>query len=325
MVYTHDSYRQHGLLFFRKRMTVPDSLRLYFRMSRPDQLLLVAAVYGWGVLIALVMTGNSLSAVPIFAGMVPLILVSASIHFANEYADYATDALTIRTPYSGGSGALSDYNASPTTALKAAWISLLAGLAIATLLVAVGTLPLVALPILVLGAFGGWMYSLRPLALAWRGWGEVINAFLGAMLLPLLGYAVVAGQIEWQIILLVLPFTLLAFLNLLATTWPDRAADRQVGKYTLAVRWSVRGVRRLFLLVSGLAILALLSLHGWLLPELIWWLSLLILPALFWAARAYTRQQSPFPTVFVMLLFLGIQIAGWLVVLAFPGFTQVLG
>ena len=175
------------------------------------------------------------------------------------------------------------------------------------------------------GAFGGWMYSLRPLALAWRGLGEATNAFLGAMLLPILGYAVVAGQLEWQIILLVLPFTLLAFLNLLATTWPDRAADRRVGKYTLAVRWSIRRLTRLYLFVSGLAILVLLSLYGWLLPELIWWLSLLILPPLFWAARTYTRQNSPFPTVFVMLFFLGIQIAGWLAVLVLPGFTQVPG
>lgn len=306
-------------------MTVLDTLRLYCRMSRPDQLLLIVAVYGWGVLIALAVTDNSFSAVPIFAGLLPLILVSASIHFANEYADHETDALTVRTPYSGGSGALSDYNASPIVALKAAWTSLLIGLAIAILLIAAGALPLVVLPILVLGAFGGWMYSLRPLALAWRGLGEVTNAFLGAMLLPILGYAVVAGQVEWQIVLLVLPFTLLAFLNLLATTWPDRAADRQVGKYTLAVRWSVRRLTRLYLLVSGLAILVLLSLLDWLLPELIWWLSLLILPALFWAARAYTRQRSPFPTVFVMLLFLGIQIAGWLAVLTLPGFTQVPG
>lgn len=306
-------------------MTRSDTLRLYFRMSRPDQLLLIVAVYGWGVLIALAMTGNSLSAAPVFAGLLPLILVSASIHFANEYTDHETDALTVRTPYSGGSGALSDYNASPIVALKAAWISLLIGLAIAILQVAAGALPLVILPILVLGAFGGWMYSLRPLALAWRGLGEATNAFLGAMLLPILGYAIVTGQIEWRIILLVLPFTLLAFLNLLATTWPDRAADRQVGKYTLAVRWSTRRLRRLFLLGSGLTILALFSLYDWLLPELIWWLSLLILPALFWAARAYTRQRSPFPTVFVMIFFLVLQIAGWLAVLTFPGFTPTLG
>lgn len=306
-------------------MNTPDRLRLYFRMSRPDQLLLVAAVYGWGVLVALAITADSFAPTPIFAGLLPLILVSASIHYANEYADHETDALTSRTPYSGGSGALSDYHVSPTGALYAAWVTLSVGLATAIYFIIIGVLPLVVLPILALGAFGGWMYSLRPLALAWRGWGEVTNSFLGAMLLPLLGYAIVAARIDWQLIIIVLPFTLLAFLNLLATTWPDRAADRQVGKNTLTVLWPTGKLRRLFLFVSGLAVVALLSLHGWLLPDLIWWLSLLILPALLWASHAYTRQQSPFPTVFVMLLFLGIQIAGWLAVLALPGLAQMSG
>ena len=42
----------------------------------------------------------------------------------------------------------------------------------------------IAVHVLSLGAFFGWMYSVRPFALAWHGWGEVDNAALGGVLLP---------------------------------------------------------------------------------------------------------------------------------------------
>jgi 1,4-dihydroxy-2-naphthoate octaprenyltransferase len=299
-------------------MSLYQSVTLYFRMSRPDQLLLVAAVYGWGVLVALSLPESEFDPVLIVAGLAPVLFVSASIHYANEYADYETDALTVRTRFSGGSGAIEELHAPPTSALHAAWLSLIIGGVVAVILVIAGPLPLVTLPILALGAFGGWMYSLRPLALAWRGWGELTNAFLGGMLLPVIGYAVLTGRIDWQIILLTLPFALLALTNLLATTWPDRAADRQVGKYTLATRWAARRLRRLYFLVWVTAFVTVLLIHGRIMLPAIGWATLLLLPVMIWANWAYTRQESPFPTVLVMLLYLAIQIIGWTILVAFP-------
>jgi 1,4-dihydroxy-2-naphthoate octaprenyltransferase len=299
-------------------MTVFQTATLYFRISRPNQLLLIAAVYGWGVLVALTLPGSQFDPNLIVAGLLPLLFVSASIHYANEYADYETDALTVRTRYSGGSGAMQDHHAPPATALKAAWLSLIIGISGAIILVLTGSLPPVTIPILALGAFGGWMYSLKPLALAWRGWGELTNAFLGAMLLPVFGYAVISTRIDWRIILLTLPFALLAFNNLLATTWPDRSADGAVGKFTLATRWPASRLRTLYFLTWLGAFLALILLYSRILPAPIFWASLLILPAVIWSDRTYTRQNSPFPTVFVMVLFLLIQIAGWSIMLAYP-------
>jgi 1,4-dihydroxy-2-naphthoate octaprenyltransferase len=299
-------------------MSLYQRVTLYFRMSRPDQLLLVAAVYGWGVLVALALPDAELDPVLIVAGLVPVLFVSASIHYANEYADYETDALTVRTRFSGGSGVIQELHAPPMTALNAAWLSLIIGGLGALILVITGPLPLVTLPILALGAFGGWMYSLRPLALAWRGWGELTNAFLGGMLLPVIGYTVLTGRIDWKIILLTLPFALLALTNLLATTWPDRAADRQVGKFTLATRWSTRHLRRLYLLLWISAFVTVLLIHGRIMPPAICWATLLLLPVMIWASWAYTRQESPFPTVLLMLMYLAIQIIGWTIFVAFP-------
>lgn len=299
-------------------MSVSRSAILYFRMSRPDQLLLITAVFGWGVLVALTLPESRFDPALIMAGLLPLLFVSASIHYANEYADYETDALTVRTPFSGGSGALRDYDASPKTALTAAWVTLLIGLMFAVALYVIGSLPFVVLPILTLGAFGGWMYSLGPLALGWRGWGEVTNAFLGGMLLPVMGYAVLSARVDWRIILLTLPFALLTFDNLLATTWSDKSADQQVGKYTLATQWTTGRLRKIYLLAWAGASLVLVLSHDRFLPAPICWACALILPTVIWADRSYTRKHSPFPSVLVMVLFLFIQLAGWTAMIMLP-------
>jgi hypothetical protein len=44
----------------------------------------------------------------------------------------------------------------------------------------------------------------------------------------------------------------------------------------------------------------------------------LLLPVMIWASWAYTRQESPFPTVLLMLMYLAIQIIGWTIFVAFP-------
>jgi hypothetical protein len=71
--------------------------------------------------------------------------------------------------------------------------------------------------ILALGTLFGWMYSLKPLALGWRGLGELDNAVLGGLLLPFYGYVVQAGTVDVGVILALLPFGASAFVNLLAT------------------------------------------------------------------------------------------------------------
>ncbi len=73
-----------------------------------------------------------------------------------------------------------------------------------------------------------------PLRLAWCGWGELTNALLGAVALPVYAYSIQSGHVNLQIILACLPFGLLAFNNLLATQWAGRSADAQVGKRSLA-------------------------------------------------------------------------------------------
>jgi 1,4-dihydroxy-2-naphthoate octaprenyltransferase len=155
------------------------------------------------------------------------------------------------------------------------------------------------------------MYSLRPLALAWRGWGELDNAMLGGVALPVYAYVVQAGQLDLRAVLIFIPFGMLAFVNLLATTWADREADASVGKYTLATRWPVARLQLIYLAVALGAFIFLLLFANLIFPPIVVLYSFLVLPVLIWGLLVYTRQHSPFPTVAAMTVFLLLQIAAW--------------
>lgn len=286
-------------------------IQALFAMSRPLQLVAVTLVYIMGTSIAL--SNQSVNGQAFLFGYFSLIPVAASIHYANEYADHETDALTQRTPFSGGSGALSRTGLSPIIALRAAQSTLVLGTLIAFSGWFLNHLSLGALTVLALGACFGWMYSLPPLALAWHGWGELDNAMLGGLLLPLYGYAAQTGTIAIQPILICLPFGILVFVNLLATTWPDRHADAIVGKYTLATRWSVAHLRRLYWLSVLVAYGVLFSsgIMRWI-PLALVYGGMLSLPLTLWGAWGYTRQHSPFPAVSAMVLLLIVYIGVWI-------------
>lgn len=86
--------------------SVQHTLLGLWAMARP--LILVSNILAWlyGVSIGFG-SGGPLDFTSLGFGFTAMLLVSISVHYANEYADYQTDALTTRTAYSGGSGVLS--------------------------------------------------------------------------------------------------------------------------------------------------------------------------------------------------------------------------
>jgi 1,4-dihydroxy-2-naphthoate octaprenyltransferase len=281
-----------------------------FRMARPPQVLMVTAVYVFGAIIAIA-TGIPHDPTAFIYGLVTIIPVSMSIHYANEYADFETDALSIRTQFSGGSGVLPETGTPRRVALISAWISLTIGASLAFGGFIAGHISIATLLVLGVGGFFGWMYSLPPLQLAWRGWGELDNALLGGVLLPLYGYVAQSGRLDLGVIATCLPFAALVFVNLLATTWADREADFIVGKFTLATRWTTNHLRILYAIVSLSAFILLALMNRWLLPPIAVRVSFLVLPLLVWGALSYTRYRNPFPTVAAMVTMLFVQATAW--------------
>jgi len=277
-------------------------------MARPEQILLIALVFSWGILMALV-RGSPWSSLSYLIGLGSAILISVSIHFVNEYADFETDKLTVRTLYSGGSGALQDSGLDKNLAFRGAILPVILGFTIAVLGLISGHLSSQALYILGSAAFFGWGYSLQPLRLAWRGWGELDNALLGAWLLPIYGYTVINHRVDSFIMVAAAPFAMLAFVNLLATHWADRQADQSVGKLTLVTRLSVHRLRFLYLLTMLGAYMCVFWHSQY--PLLVKLSSLIVVPVSVWGFVRFTKQHNPAPSVFAMVAFLLVQIISW--------------
>ena len=287
-----------------------------WRMSRPSQLLLIVAVYALGVAIA-VGLGTPVDTLAVVVGLVALLPVATSVHFANEYADYETDRLTAesatRTPFSGGSGALHAAGLPRSMARDATLLSGLLGGGLTVGLALTGRLSAGAAAALALIALLGWGYSLPPMQFSRRGLGEVDNALLGGLLLPHYGAATLAPP-SLAVCFAVAPFTLLVFANLLATQWPDRWADAFTGKYTLPTRWSPRRLRRVHLLTVVAAFASLVALTGPVLPRTVTLASLVAVPFAVWGVATFTRDEQPFPTVAAMVVMAVAQLVAWAVV-----------
>ncbi|MDS0283725.1 prenyltransferase [Haloarcula onubensis] len=287
-----------------------ETARALWLASRPSQVALVALVYALGVGMARALIGAAVSWDAVGVGAAALLGVALGVHYANEYADVETDRLTERTPFSGGSGAVERTGIGRTVLARAATVATLLGLGGAVVGWSTGRLSVTALALLASIAVAGLAYSLPPAALVRRGVGELTNAVLGGTLLPLYGVAVV-GRVSATAVLAVLPFTLLVGCNLLATHWPDREADAAVGKRTLAVRWSLAGLRRAYWLLATGAVALTVGLTGRVLPVPVVAAQALALPALLWGGAVLTRQRSPFPAVSAMVVHAGASAFAW--------------
>jgi 1,4-dihydroxy-2-naphthoate octaprenyltransferase len=282
-------------------------------MARPLLLLVVTPIYLIGNLIGRAF-GYPWRNELFLWGFLILLPVVLAAHFANEYIDYETDALTDRTLFSGGSGVLSGGFGSRQMALRATWAAFAVGVIFAIIGYQNRGLTLPALLLWSIGTFGGLAYSLPPFKLAWRGWSEVINAVLIGLLLPLYGYAVQTGRVDWQVFVGCTPFALLIFVLILSTNWADRDADRTVGKFTLSARLSRWQLRRLYIIAAFLGFALQPLLVNNILPLEVVLSSLPVVPVIAWAAYRYTRIQSPAPTVMAMILMMPLQLGAWILV-----------
>lgn len=289
-------------------------LEALWAMSRPPQLALIAGVYALGATVA-VADGARVDPTAFLGGVAALLVVATSVHYANEFADHETDQLTDPTPFSGGSQALPRTGLSPAVPLRAGLATLVAGVLLAGFCLYQGHLAGAAAAVLGTIAVLGWQYSVGPLRLAWNGLGELTNAALGGLLLPVYGYAVLSGTVGVRPALAFVPFFAVVFCNLLATTWPDRVADGAVGKATLATRWPSDRLRLSYAAGAALAggSLVALVLSGTV-PAVVAATSLPSIPLLVWGFRWYTRRRDPLPTVAAMVSLAAGQLVGWAIV-----------
>jgi 1,4-dihydroxy-2-naphthoate octaprenyltransferase len=179
------------------------------------------------------------------------------VHFGNDYFDQETDAITVRTAWSGGSGVLPNGELPAWVALAASLVCGALGI-VATIVEAARGNLLIATLGLVIG-FLGWSYSAPPMRLLARGLGEVDTIVVVAVLVPLCGYAAFAGMLGPHAFVATLPGACAMFAMMLTVELPDATADAATGKRNLVVRWGARrAVVVARLLAGGTALLLIL-------------------------------------------------------------------
>lgn len=290
---------------------IPRAIRALVLMSRPLILPSGVLAFGLGVAMAWPVAGPA----PwhrVLLALALTLLANLAAHFADEYADADTDALARPTGVSGGSGAIAAGLAVPGLALRAAGLTTALAVAVGLLGTLRGVLPPICLWYLALGLAGGWAYSMPPLALERRGLGELANALLGGMLMPLMGYAAIAGPPPLVVHLALLPVVAAVLANLMDVHWADRHADAAVGKRTLAVILGPHAgaLQRLWLtLTYGLPLV--LAAAG-ALPWPVAWASLLTLPVGLYAAWRFGRDRLPIGGPAAMVAFMVAYAGGYL-------------
>ncbi|MYL22655.1 prenyltransferase [Halomonas alkaliantarctica] len=199
--------------------------------SRPGFLIL--AVLCVGLALALV-ARQSVAIAPLHGVLILLaaLLAHIAVNLLNEYDDFRSglDAITQRTPFSGGSGALP---AEPAAASLVGWGALLSlGLVVGMGLYFVwlrggALLPLGAGGVVLVMAYTRWLTRSPLLCLLAPGLGFAI-VVMGSLLA--LGGELTAAV--WTVTLVVL---LLVSELLLLNQFPDIEADREVGRQHLLI------------------------------------------------------------------------------------------
>ncbi len=244
----------------------PNPLILFLRLSRPLFLVGGALNYFLGLGIANYL-GRPLNWSIIILGQLWVTSLQLATHYLNEYFDFPHDAGNrSRTPFTGGSGALGrgEGQLRPRVALVAAYCALTVTALATFVLGRLGALNPIVLTVMVLGALGAIFYSVPPVRLSSRGYGELSTAILLANLVPAFGFALQTGELHRLLAMSTFPLTALTLASMLNLEFPDYASDIKAGKRTLFVRLGWQNAIRAhhLLALSGYLLFAVSLLAG---------------------------------------------------------------
>ncbi len=278
------------------------------RMARPFVLLAGVLAYLVGLAYAWFRVG-SIDPIAAVYGLLVLMTATMMGHYADEYADLDTDSITRRTWFSGGSGVLPEGRIPPRFALRMALAMLVITLFLAGAGWIWGMFTLDYLALLALSLFLGWSYSMPPLRLERRGWGELDNAFLGGFSMVLAGYLPQADNLDLDSLFFCMPMFLVVLINLIPVHWSDREADRAVGKITMVVKMGERASTLYLLLIASLYVATLL-LWPDIIPTEAMALMLLTFPFALWSYLRFKRRGDEWTGSLLMGSFFLATIAG---------------
>jgi 1,4-dihydroxy-2-naphthoate octaprenyltransferase len=225
-------------------------IRNLLRLSRPLHLLLAALTYFFGTSIANYL-GKPFRTDSFWLGLIAVLLAQISMNLLAEvFRPHNEPVIENET--------LKDRLVLRNNALYISIAALTANAAIAFLLYTSSRLPLAAFLFLLLSLVMILAYSVPPVRLINRGFGEFLLAAHLAYVFPSIAYILQAGETH-RFLMLTIPLVFLAFAYFIIMDFPSFASDRKYERVTLLTRlgWErVVPLHHLFVLLAYIFFLA---------------------------------------------------------------------
>jgi 1,4-dihydroxy-2-naphthoate octaprenyltransferase len=184
-------------------------------------------------------------------------LLHLGANVSNDYWDFlrGTDVVNRnRTPFSGGSGLLTDGRLGPRAVLRLGLALLCAGAGVGLYLASTaGDLWWAVVLMGAVGVGGGYFYTAPPLSLSARGIGELVIGAAFGVLAVTGTYLVQAHTVTAAALAASVPVSLWVVAIILANQVPDAEADGRTGKRTLVVRLGTSASIGVLAVLLGLA------------------------------------------------------------------------
>lgn len=234
-------------------VAMKDNLTALFKAMRLPFLLLTLSVVLLAIAAA-INTGVKVSSTDIILVFFGALAAHISVNLLNEYQDYHSglDALTEKTPFSGGSGALIDNPSAAQFIAKMTVFFLVLAIVIGAYFAAT-----IGLTIIIIGLSG------LAIILFYTQWINkqpilcLISSGLAFGPLMILGtYVVLTAEVSWHVFSISLvPFFLTNNL-LLINQFPDIAADKSVGRNHFSICYGINTSLYVYLSFSLLALIS---------------------------------------------------------------------
>jgi 1,4-dihydroxy-2-naphthoate octaprenyltransferase len=222
------------------------------RLARVQFLVPSLAIYVFSVLWGIVLEVPTYLPKIIF-GYLIILTAQLSISYSNDYFDVEVDKLGTPTFFSGGSGILVE---NPKLRKPALWIAFIlncCSIGLGILFILIYSYPIWFLGYVVAINILGWLYSAPPSRLVYRGYGELLTAFIVGFFVPVFGYLVVRKHINNIGLLFTIPLVLFGLVFILLVEIPDMEVDRQGNKQTWVAQ---RGRQFGFIVIGSLLLIA---------------------------------------------------------------------
>lgn len=242
------------------------TLHTLLQTMRPSFLILTLACVFLGVCTS-ISTGTAINNTMLALTFLGAITAHISVNMLNEYHDFNSglDLKTIKTPFSGGSGALPNNPSGAKWVLVFGTMALLMTITIGLyFIMTIGTtiLPLGLVGLVIIVTYTQWLNRIPLLCLISPGLGLGLLMVVGTHIVLTFDYT----QAVWLISLV--PFFLINNL-LLLNQYPDMQADASVGRKTFPLAFGIKRSNQVY----ALSMLAAYTL-------IVWYIFVGILPTL---------------------------------------------